>query len=253
MPRSPYCRWTGLPTSSCAHVRRCALRHNRRPCGPRRRQNPRKTALVSRETLAWALLTRTPSPRFRDMSFNARSQATRLIVVLLLVGSSTSHTRVVSSATRAEGTALESPKLHRLKDRYRRPAQVPYPHDNAYSADRELLGRTLFFDERLSGSESISCASSNNPDRPWSDGLPVGVGTGGHRLARRTPTILNLAWAPALFWDGRADSLEEQALGPIAAAGEMNLPLHVMVSRIKNIAGYRQLFARAYPGEPIAT
>ena len=44
-------------------------------------------------------------------------------------------------------------------------------------------------------------------------------------LARRTPTILNLAWAELLFWDGRAGSLEEQALGPIEAPGEMNMPL----------------------------
>ena len=187
------------------------------------------------------------------MSAHTRSRAARLTVVLCLVALSTSHPLVVRSATRGEGSTIESSKVDGLKALYRRPAQVPYPGDNAYSSDRELLGRTLFFDARLSGSGSISCASCHNPDKAWGDGLPVGVGNGGLRLARRTPTILNLAWAPALFWDGRADTLEEQALGPIAAPGEMNLPLTDMVSRVKSIAGYRHLFARAYPGEPIAT
>jgi cytochrome c peroxidase len=71
-------------------------------------------------------------------------------------------------------------------------------------------------------------------------------------LGRRTPTILNLAWADAMFWDGRADTLEAQALGPIEAEGEMNLPLAELATKLSAIEGYRTLFAAAYPGEPIA-
>lgn len=138
------------------------------------------------------------------------------------------------------------------KAEYRRPAEIPYPEDNAPNADRELLGRTLFFDPRLSGSGWISCASCHNPGFGWSDGLPRAIGHGMQQLGRRTPTILNLAWSPALFWDGRAETLEEQALGPIEAAGEMNLKLDEMVSRLERIRGYGGLFARAYPGEPIS-
>ena len=73
------------------------------------------------------------------------------------------------------------------------------------------------------------------------------------QLGRRSPTILNLAWSPALFWDGRAESLEEQALGPIEAAGEMNMGLDDLVGRLQSITGYRRLFEKAYPGEPIST
>ncbi|HYE76149.1 MAG TPA: cytochrome c peroxidase, partial [Blastocatellia bacterium] len=62
---------------------------------------------------------------------------------------------------------------------------------------------------------------------------------------------LNLAWSEALFWDGRAESLEAQALGPIQAAGEMNLPLDQMVQKVSEISGYKELFAKAYPGEPV--
>jgi cytochrome c peroxidase len=141
----------------------------------------------------------------------------------------------------------------KLKADYRRDANIPYPSENAHTAARELLGRTLFFDPRLSGSQITSCATCHNPGFSWGDGLPLAVGHGMKQLGRRTPTILNLAWAPALFWDGRAETLEQQALGPIEAPGEMNLALDVMVDRVRDIAGYRPLFARAYPGEAIST
>ena len=134
---------------------------------------------------------------------------------------------------------------------YMRPAQVPEPADNRVTPARELLGRTLFFDPRLSGSNWISCASCHNPGFAWSDGLPRAIGAGMKTLGRRTPTILNLAWSDSLFWDGRADSLEQQALGPVQAVDEMNLPLDQLGTKIRGIEGYRRLFADAYPGEPV--
>jgi cytochrome c peroxidase len=135
---------------------------------------------------------------------------------------------------------------------YQRPASTPFPDDNAWSPAREALGRALFFDPRLSGSGWISCASCHNPGFSWGDGLPRAIGHGMKTLGRRTPTILNLAWGQALFWDGRADTLEAQALGPIQAAGEMNLDLKTMVGRIGGVESYQPLFAAAYPGEPIS-
>jgi cytochrome c peroxidase len=142
--------------------------------------------------------------------------------------------------------------LDQHKASYRRPDVVPYPSHNTHTSDRELLGRTLFFDPRLSGSGWISCATCHNPGLAWGDGMPVAIGHGMKPLGRRTPTVLNLAWAPALFWDGRAETLEEQALGPIASADEMNLNLEELARRLKQIDGYRPLFARAYPGEEIS-
>jgi cytochrome c peroxidase len=82
--------------------------------------------------------------------------------------------------------------------------------------------------------------------------LPKGVGHGSKEVGRRTPTILNMAWGALYFWDGRAESLEEQALGPIAAPGEMNLPLDRMVAKVKSIPGYKPMFEAAYPGEGIS-
>jgi cytochrome c peroxidase len=135
---------------------------------------------------------------------------------------------------------------------YKRAEKPPFPADNQFSAERELLGRTLFFDPRLSSSDWISCATCHNPAFSWGDGLAKGLGHNMKTLGRRTPTILNLAWAEPLFWDGRAQSLEEQALGPIAAPGEMNLPLPQLIAKLKSIDGYRPLFAAAYPGEPLS-
>jgi cytochrome c peroxidase len=171
---------------------------------------------------------------------------TRIGLVVLIAA-------VIAVAVGAADWRVSSvPGADRFKKAYQRPAGVPHPEDNASSPAREQLGRTLFFDPRLSGSGWISCASCHNPGLSWGDGLPRAIGHGMQQLGRRTPTILNLAWAPALFWDGRAESLEEQALGPIQAPGEMNLTLEEMVQRLENIRGYRQLFERAYPGEPIA-
>ncbi len=81
--------------------------------------------------------------------------------------------------------------------------------------------------------------------------MPKAVGNGMKVLGRRSPTILNGAWTELLFWDGRAESLEEQALGPIAAPGEMNQDLDAMIATVKAIPEYGMLFAKAYPGEPV--
>ena len=137
------------------------------------------------------------------------------------------------------------------KAAYHRPATVPFPADNAPTPAREQLGKALFFDPRLSGSNAISCASCHNPAFSWGDALPKGIGHGSKPVGRRTPTILNTAFAELLFWDGRAGSLEEQALGPISAPGEMNLPADQLAEKVKGIIGYEAMFAAAYPGEGI--
>jgi cytochrome c peroxidase len=138
-------------------------------------------------------------------------------------------------------------------DPWLRPAAVPHPPDNAPNEARINLGRALFFDPRLSGSGFLSCASCHNPAMGWSDGLPTGLGHDFKRLGRATPTILNTVYQPLLMWDGRKPSLEEQALGPIEAAGEMNMPLDQLVRRLNGIRGYSPLFEKAYPGEGIST
>ena len=136
-------------------------------------------------------------------------------------------------------------------DLFARPAEVPQGKNNLSTPARIALGKQLFFDPRLSGSNFISCATCHNPALGWSDGQKTAVGHGMQALGRATPTILNTAYQRAQFWDGRASTLEEQALGPIVAAGEMNQPLDELIVKLKAIPGYVELFAAAYPGEGI--
>ena len=143
------------------------------------------------------------------------------------------------------------PAMAATAESYARPASPPVPADNTMSPTRVELGKMLFFDPRLSGSAWISCATCHNPALGWSDGLPTAIGHGMKTLGRHTPTILNAAYNKRQMWDGRFASLEEQALGPIGSADEMNLDVATMVTRLKSIKGYAPLFERAYPGEGI--
>jgi cytochrome c peroxidase len=71
-------------------------------------------------------------------------------------------------------------------------------------------------------------------------------------MARRTPPTVNLAFSDTFLWDGRSDNLDTQATGPMSNPGIMNLPAAKMVQRLGGIAGYRTLFAAAFPGEAIS-
>lgn len=145
----------------------------------------------------------------------------------------------------------ENAKLNTLKEKYRRPLSIPFPANNKHSKARAELGKKLFFDPRLSSSGLISCASCHNPSFHWQDAMALGTGHKMKKLKRRTPTILNLAWGEPFFWDGRASTLEEQALMPITSKDEMNMPLDQLVEIVHKIKGYETLFDEAYPNEGI--
>jgi cytochrome c peroxidase len=131
------------------------------------------------------------------------------------------------------------------------PDAVPYPDNNEPTAARVELGKKLFFDPRLSGDGDMSCATCHNPSHGWSDGLPTAKGFRGMVLARATPTIVNTAYNSIQMWDGRKATLEDQAMGPMQADVEMNTDVAGLMKLLNTNEDYRQLFARAYPGEPI--
>ena len=133
-------------------------------------------------------------------------------------------------------------------DPWLRPEFAPAPPENQLTPARVQLGQLLFFDPRLSRKSTMSCASCHNPALGWSDGLPTAVGFDMHTLARATPTIVNTSFNSIQMWDGRKSTLEDQATGPIEAAGEMNLPLPELIERLKSIPGYASKFEAAYPG-----
>jgi cytochrome c peroxidase len=130
---------------------------------------------------------------------------------------------------------------------YRRPDTIPFPKDNPYTPAKAALGKMLFFDTRLSRDKNISCASCHNPSFGWEVPFAKAIGAGGKPLGRHAPTTVNLAWSKHLFWDGRAPSLEAQAQGPLEAPVEMDLPLSIAVTRLKEVEGYRLAFAKAFP------
>ena len=138
-------------------------------------------------------------------------------------------------------------------DSWRRPAAAPAPEDNQVTPARVDLGRTLFFDTRLSAKGAMSCASCHNPSLGWADGRATAVGHDMKILARATPTIVNAAFNPLQMWDGRKVSLEAQALGPFESADEQNLPLGELEAKVRSIPGYTPLFNKAYPGEAITS
>ena len=137
-----------------------------------------------------------------------------------------------------------------LKERYAEP-EIKEPLLNKTNEYRIKLGKTLFFDPRLSGSNWISCATCHNPAMGWSDGLPTAIGEGQKVLHRATPTILNTAFNHLQMWDGRFRSLEEQAMGPIGAKSEMNQDPEELVKELKAITGYVVMFNESYPGRGI--
>lgn len=128
---------------------------------------------------------------------------------------------------------------------------VPQPAGNAPTPERVELGRMLFFDPRLSGAANMACSSCHSPMFGWSDGLPTARGNEGKLLPRATPSVLNLAYSHVFMWDGRMPTLEAQALGPIQADAEMNMPMPVLIDRLVGIESYRRAFEAAYPGEGI--
>lgn len=136
---------------------------------------------------------------------------------------------------------------------FARPNDVPFPPDNPYSPAKAALGEQLFHDTRLSGDGSRSCATCHDAAKGWEDGRATGQALDGSALGRRVPTIANAAWGEQFFWDGRAPTLEDQALGPVQNPREMNQTLDALVTSLGKDASYQTAFAAAFPETPEIT
>jgi len=124
------------------------------------------------------------------------------------------------------------------------------PADNALTEERAQLGKRLFYDPQLSRTNEISCSSCHRPEFAFSDPNPVSVGVDGRTGARNAPSIVNAAWGRTFFWDGRADTLEEQAGQPLENPLEMDFSLAEAVARVAAEPSYDQAFQRAYGEAP---
>jgi cytochrome c peroxidase len=119
---------------------------------------------------------------------------------------------------------------------------MPIPADNPQSDAKIELGRQLYFDGRLSANNEISCATCHDPKTGWAGHDATDTGVGGRVGNRNSGTIVNSGYMKYQFWDGRAGSLEEQALGPIHNPVEMGETLENVVRKLNAIPGYKRQF-----------
>ena len=120
-----------------------------------------------------------------------------------------------------------------------------WPKHNPYSAAKAELGRTLFFDTRLSASGKFSCATCHQPERAFADAKAVSTGAAGAAEGRNAPSLINVAYARHLFWDGRSDSIE-QATQEMLTLKPMDNRIEELEARLAKVEGYGPLFKDAF-------
>jgi cytochrome c peroxidase len=128
---------------------------------------------------------------------------------------------------------------------------VPVPADNPVTIETITLGKRLYFDASLSIDNSVSCATCHDPGHGFAYAGDVSTGVGGKRGTRNSPTILNVAYYTTQFWDGRENTLEKQAEGPVQNPVEMAHSLAGVVARLTSDPSYVTAFERAYGAGPV--
>lgn len=126
---------------------------------------------------------------------------------------------------------------------------VPVPEQNAQTPEKIELGKKLFFDRRLSGDGTMSCVTCHDPEKAFTDGLELSLSYPTTRNWRNSPTLVNVAFQKQLFLDGRAQTLEEQALFPMMSAFEMNRNLDFVEEVIRSVPEYVDAFQKVFGGE----
>jgi cytochrome c peroxidase len=125
------------------------------------------------------------------------------------------------------------------------------PPDNPETPEKISLGQRLFFDRRLSADGTVSCSTCHDPALAFTDRKPTSVGIQGRVGQRNAPTVLNALYNKTQFWDGRVNTLEEQAALPIVNSVEMGQPsLEAAVAQIVAVEDYKQAFQRVFGRPP---
>jgi cytochrome c peroxidase len=130
--------------------------------------------------------------------------------------------------------------------------EMPVPADNPLTHAGVDLGRRLFYDPLLSGNNTQSCSSCHLQSLAFTDGRPHSIGSEGKTVPRNAMSLVNLAWSPPYFWDGRAPTLEALATMPIEESLEMNQPVPELLAELAAHPDYPARFEAAFPGQGIS-
>lgn len=150
-----------------------------------------------------------------------------------------------SATTKAGAYQLQAPLGLDLQA-----ASFSVPQENPLTEAKIKLGKRLYFEKALSFDNTLSCASCHVPDKGFADPNQFSIGVNGKKGGRQAPAIINRAFSRKQFWDGRAASLEEQALGPMMNPLEMAHPdIKSVISRLERSAAYVAEFKEAFPAE----
>ncbi|MEN8928267.1 MAG: cytochrome c peroxidase [Flavobacteriales bacterium] len=124
--------------------------------------------------------------------------------------------------------------------------QMPIPADNPFTKEGIELGRHLFYENSLSGDNTMSCGSCHRPSAGFSDSNRFSVGIDNIRGVRQSMPIMNIAWANRYFWDGRAMTLEEQIIDPVENPIELHETWKNAMTKLQGIPKYREMFKKAF-------
>ncbi|QOG21832.1 cytochrome-c peroxidase [Bradyrhizobium sp. SEMIA] len=160
---------------------------------------------------------------------------------------------VVASAILVSPAAGANEDLMRAAKRIFKPipSVVPAVKDNPITHEKVTLGKSLFFDSRLSASGVISCNTCHNLGTGGVDAGPRSIGHRWQLGSRRAPTVYNAVFNVAQFWDGRAADLKAQAAGPVQASTEMNATADRVLSTLNSMTDYVVMFSKAFPNEAV--
>jgi len=153
----------------------------------------------------------------------------------------------------SHGCGEKSPEQVTLAFSYDLP-QPEFPQNNPFTKEKKRLGRYLFFDKSLSGNGSMSCASCHQPEKAFTDGRRVAVGSTGQAHSRNTPTLLNVAYMHPLTWSSPLiQELEKQILIPLFSDAPLEMGVsgneRVILATLQAQELYQELFEAAFPGQ----
>jgi len=163
-------------------------------------------------------------------------------MLALLASSCGSSTEKPATTTAPEAKPAAAPADHGgLQDQ-----PMAVPADNPITPEKVVLGKQLFFDTRLSKTGKLSCESCHHPENGWTSGKALTAKFDGSMNTRTTPTMHNVGYLPALYWDGRGKSLEGVATA--AWKGQMGGDPDQVAMKLNEIPGYKDAFQKAMGG-----